>query len=149
MTVEEALQKLAEFGLFAKKRYLAGDLTIVTGVDAGPITVEIGGVLISPSMHIIQIADDEWAVTQFIGEKELYPLDEAVPEAIARICDLLNKDVAREAGDPTAAHHIWCNAFGNPSEDCKQCHGMWRRYPYLPENAGALQETHFPDAETR
>lgn len=45
-------------------------------------------------------------------------------------------------------HHIWCNWFMRPVEECSMCEGLWRDYPYNnAEEAlgGGLMSKHFPN----
>ena len=48
------------------------------------------------------------------------------------------------------AHHIWCNyAAAGPMEDCKQCKGLFEKYPMTGLTPEELQRKHFPDAIPR
>jgi hypothetical protein len=49
-----------------------------------------------------------------------------------------------------AGHHIWCNFFYRPIENCKMCEGLWKKYPYRDAlEAGALAQKYFPNAVKR
>ena len=43
-------------------------------------------------------------------------------------------------------HHIWCNNWLGPVEDCKQCKRLYEQCPYdTPEEAENLMKKYFPD----
>lgn len=47
-------------------------------------------------------------------------------------------------------HHPWCNSVGLPREECKQCAGLYERYPLRDgESLDAMTARLFPDVVTR
>jgi hypothetical protein len=49
----------------------------------------------------------------------------------------------------TERHHIWCNFFTRPREGCKQCEGLYAKYPMGGLTPTQLQQKHFPEAIPR
>jgi hypothetical protein len=48
--------------------------------------------------------------------------------------------------NPQVDHHPWCNYWGRPRAGCKQCEGLYERYPLTPgESLDLLQQKHFPN----
>ncbi len=44
-------------------------------------------------------------------------------------------------------HHPWCNYFGAPREGCKQCEGLFARYPDVTmDNISEATKKYFPEA---
>ena len=46
-------------------------------------------------------------------------------------------------------HHIWCNFWGTPLETCKQCAGLYERYPMEGMTEKELVAKHFPNVIAR
>lgn len=51
---------------------------------------------------------------------------------------------------PRTRHHMWCNFYGGPVEGCKQCEGLWERFPYKEgTDPVEFMHKHFPDLLVR
>ena len=49
-----------------------------------------------------------------------------------------------------AEHHPWCNFWlAGPANECKQCKGLYERYPIDGKTVDKLAEQYFPDAVKR
>lgn len=47
-------------------------------------------------------------------------------------------------------HHPWCNFFGAPRKGCRQCEGLFARYPDVTmDNLSESTKKYFPDAISR
>ena len=44
------------------------------------------------------------------------------------------------------AHHIWCNYFTRPEENCKMCERLREKYPE-DRSPDKMLKKHFPDAK--
>lgn len=42
-----------------------------------------------------------------------------------------------------ASHHPWCNYFMKERKGCRQCEGLYLRYPVIDN----MTKTYFPNAE--
>ena len=46
-------------------------------------------------------------------------------------------------------HHIWCNYFMKPVEDCKMCEGLREKYPEKDFTLDELMLKHFSSVISR
>jgi hypothetical protein len=46
-------------------------------------------------------------------------------------------------------HHVWCNYYIGPVENCSQCKRLDELYPDTSLSPEELQKKHFPDAIAR
>jgi len=44
-------------------------------------------------------------------------------------------------------HHIWCNKFMGPREDCKMCQDLFQRYPYSGMTPDEMLAKYFPSVQ--
>ena len=52
------------------------------------------------------------------------------------------------AVDRPKEHHVWCNLWTIPIEECHPCRILWKKDPYKPGEEANLLTMYFPQRRT-